>query len=86
MFGHKSNISLVFDFMETDLEVASMLNTLCKIYFKVGRMCNGTLLIWSSADRILTGQGQISGLVKIECCLIRHIIIIISALLNKLLG
>lgn len=26
-FGHKSNISLVFDFMETDLEVSRDLNT-----------------------------------------------------------
>ena len=52
MFGHKSNISLVFDFMETDLEVAFMLSILYKIYFKVGQMYNGTLLIWSSTDGI----------------------------------
>ena len=52
MFGHKSNISLVFDFMETDLEVASMRTILYKIYFKVGQIYIGTLLIWSSTGCI----------------------------------
>lgn len=37
-FGHKSNISLVFDFMETDLEVSRDLNTNVE-EFHTQRLC-----------------------------------------------
>lgn len=30
VFGYKSNVSLVFDFMDTDLEVSCLMSALCR--------------------------------------------------------